>query len=51
MDRDKLLSKDNELREFIKLNPRSATAWAYRLGKKDAIIQMQEHIKQLKEIK
>lgn len=47
MDKE-LLKKDDELREFVKAHPRSATAWAYRLGRKDAIIQMQVHIKQLK---
>lgn len=44
-----LLKKNDELREFIKKNPKSVEDWAYWLGRKDYAIELSPYIE--KEIK
>jgi hypothetical protein len=50
MTKEELLKKDDELREFVKAHPKSATAWAYRLGWKDAKVSLQPSVEKLNKI-
>jgi hypothetical protein len=49
-NREELIKKDNEFREWLKHNPKSREAFAYKLGLKDANIELSKPIGELLEI-